>query len=170
MKLHSILAGAVLVSVMAFAAETAHVDKLATKMPKFDQPILFNTAEADAILQALEVFPSDNPWNISIDDWPLAANSKAMIAAIGENKPLRCNSDMGFVLVPPGQKKVNVKLTAYSGESDPGPYPVPDNAPIEGWPADFKRGNATKWALPLEDVQRGKPSLEGDRHGIVVDP
>jgi len=159
-----------LVSAGAFAAEPARVDKLATKLPKFEQPILFNTPEADTVLQSLEVFPPDNPWNTAVDDWPLAANSKAMIAAIGENKPLRCNPDMGFVLVPPGQNKVNVKLTAYSGESDPGPYPVPDNAVIEGWPADFKRGNASRRTLTLEDVQRGKPSLDADRHGIVVDP
>jgi hypothetical protein len=141
-----------------------------SKMPKFDQPLPFNTAEADAILSALEVFPPDNPWNVPVDAWPVAANSTAMIAAIGGNKPLRCNPDMGFVLVPPGQKKVNVKLSAYAGESDPGPYPVPDNAVIEGWPADFKRGGATQRALTLEDVQRGKPSLNADRHGIVVDP
>ena len=47
---------------------------------------------------------------------------------------------------------------------------MPDNALIEGWPADFKRGDAAKRALTLDDVQRGKPSLDADRHGIVVDP
>lgn len=142
----------------------------AAKMPKFEQPLAFNTPEADAIVSALEVFPADNPWNIPVDAWPVAANSYTMIAAIGANKPLRGNPDMGFVLVPPGQKKVNVKLSSYAGESDPGPHPVPDNAVIEGWPADFKRGDAARRALTLDDVQRGKPTLDADRHGIVVDP
>ncbi len=142
----------------------------ATTMPKFDKPVLFNTPEADAIVSALEVFPPNNAWNIPVDKWPVAPNSKAMIEAIGASKPLRGNTDMGYVLVPPGQKRVDVRLTQYAGESDKGPYPVPDNATIEGWPADFKRGDASKRALTLDDVQRGKPDLGADRHGIVVDP
>jgi len=46
---------------------------------------------------------------------------------------------------------------------------VPENATIEGWPAGIKRDPATR-KLSLEDVQRGKPSPDADRHGIVVDP
>ena len=61
-------------------------------------------------LPALEVFPADNPWNLVVEDWPLHPNSKKIIASIGANKPLRYNPDMGFVLVPPDQKKVDVKL------------------------------------------------------------
>ncbi|MEI8211228.1 MAG: hypothetical protein WCI02_03715 [Planctomycetota bacterium] len=76
---------------------------------------------------------------------------------------------MAFVLVPPNQNKIDVKLTSYSTESDSGPFPVPDNTPIEGWPAAFVRDSSMR-SLSLEDVQRGKPSLEADRHGIVVDP
>lgn len=141
----------------------------AAKMPKLDRPLQFASPEADAILSSFEVFPPDNPWNTPVDNWPVAPNSAAMIAAIGGNKPLRYNPDMGFVLVPPDQKKIDVHLSAYSSESDKGPYPVPDNATIEGWPANFKRDAATR-ALTLDDVQRGKPTLDADRHGIVVDP
>lgn len=141
----------------------------AAKMPAFDRPLSFDTPQADAVLSALEVFPPDNPWNLPVDGWPVAANSQAMIAAIGATRPLRYNPDMGFVLVPPGQKKVPVRLIAYAGESDRGPYPVPDDAVIEGWPASFRRDPATR-RLSLADVQRGKPSLDADRHGIVVDP
>jgi hypothetical protein len=141
----------------------------AASLPNFDKPVAFNTPEADAILAALVVFPPDNPWNITVDQWPLAPNSAAMIAAIGAAKPLRYNTDMAFTLVPPNQKRVPVKLTAYADESDPGPYPVPDNAAIEGWPAEFLRNQATR-ALTLDDAQRGKPTLDSDRHGIVVDP
>ena len=141
----------------------------AAKLPPISQPLAFNTPEADAILSALEVFPPDNPWNIPVDAWPVAPNSKQMIAAIGETKPLRYNPDMAFVLVPANQKKINVQLNAYASESDKGPYPVPDNALIEGWPAAFKRDPGTR-SLTLNDVQRGKPTLDADRHGIVVDP
>ena len=75
-------------------------------MPKFDKPIMFDTPEADAILAALEVFPPDNPWNLVVGDWPLHPKSKQMIAGIGAAKPLRCNPDMGFILIPPGQKAI----------------------------------------------------------------
>lgn len=141
----------------------------AATMPKFERPISFDTSEADTVLSALEVFPPDNPWNIPVDTWPVADNSAEMIELIGADKPLRGNADMAFVLVPPNQKKIDVKLSDYSTESDAGPYPVPDNTPIEGWPAGFMRDADTN-SLTLDDVQRGKPSLEADRHGIVVDP
>lgn len=136
---------------------------------KIDKSVPFNTPEADRILAGLEVFPPDNPWNIPVGEWPVAANSREMIASIGGLKPFRYNPDMGFVLVPGDQKKVEVKLSPYADESDPGPYPVPENAMIEGWPAAFQRDLLTR-KLTLEDVQRGKPSLDADRHAIVVDP
>jgi hypothetical protein len=141
----------------------------AAKMPEFNKPIEFFTPEADAILAALEVFPPDNPWNLVVFDWPLHPNSKNIIASIGGNKVFRCNADMGFVLVPPDQKKVDVKLIAYAGESDKGPYPVPDNVPIEGWPADYKRGSGGD-RITLDDVQRDAMKKDGDRHALVVDP
>lgn len=138
----------------------------AASMPAITKPVLFHTPEADAVLSALEVFPPDNPWNQLVDEWPLHPNSEAIIASIGTDKPLRYNPDMCFVLVPPDQKRLEVKIRAYPGESDPGPYPVPGNIPIEGWPAYYHQFHDGK--IPtLDEVQRG---TGGDRHGIVVDP
>jgi len=134
----------------------------AAKMPKIDKPILFDTPEADAIVSALEVFPPDNPWNLVVEDWPLNPNSKNIIESIGASKKLRYNTDMGYVLVPPDQKKIDVKLGSASAESDKGPYPVPDNTPIEGYPINYK-------GLTLDEVQR-KDEGDIDRHALVVDP
>ncbi len=128
-------------------------------------PFLFDTPEADAILRSLEVFPPDNPWNQDISAWPLHPNSRNIIASIGADKPFRHNSDMGFVLVPPGQKKVPVKIVGYPDESDKGPFPVPENLPIEGWPVNYRGKNVT-----LDDVQRDTLREGGDRHAIIVDP
>ncbi|HMF18601.1 MAG TPA: hypothetical protein VKE98_15425 [Gemmataceae bacterium] len=136
-----------------------------TKMPKFDKPVMFDTPEADAIVSALEVFPPDNPWNLDVSDWPLHPNSNNIIASIGPGKPLRYNPDMGYILVPPGQKKVEVKLVGYPAESDKGPFPVPDNTPIEGWPVHYKGKK-----ISLLDVQRDVLKEDGDRHALVVDP
>ena len=138
-------------------------------MPKIDKPVSFDTPEADAILAALEVFPADNPWNLVVSDWPLHPKSKDIVASIGANKPLRYNPDMGFVLVPPGQKKIDVKLVGYPDESDKGPYPLPDIVPIEGWPVHYSRNPKLK-GTTLDDVQRDKLKEDGDRHAIVVDP
>ncbi len=141
----------------------------AAKMPPITKPILFCTPEADAICSALEVFPADNPWNLVVSDWPLHPNSKNIIASIGAEKPFRYNADMGFVLVPPDQPRVEVKVTDYAGESDKGPFPVPANTPIEGWPADYQRQASGK-SLTLDDVQRDVLKQGGDRHASVVDP
>jgi hypothetical protein len=129
------------------------------KMPEITQPILFNTPEVDKILAALQVFPPDNPWNEDISRLPVHPQSAKMIAGIGADKKLAYNLDMSFILVPPNQKKVPVKLVSYPNESDKGPYPIPDNAPIENWPLDGRK---------LEDAQ--KANERGDRHVLVVDP
>src|SRR5215510_13267490 len=92
-------------------------------MPAIDRPVSFDSPEADRILEALQVFPADNPWNEDISKWPLHPNSAKIVASVGADKPLRANSDMGFVIVPPDQKKVRVRLTTYGDESDKGPYP-----------------------------------------------
>jgi hypothetical protein len=144
--------------------DLARLERLrAAKMPPLDRPVPFDTPEADAVCSALEVFPPDNPWNLVVEDWPLHPNSKNLVAAVGPGKPFRYNPDMAFVLVPPGQKKVDVKLVGYPDESDKGPFPVPDNVPIEGWPLGFP-------GLSLDDVQRDKRNQDGDRHALVVDP
>ena len=95
----------------------------AAKMPAITKPVSFDTPEADAILSALEVFPPDNPWNLLVEDWPVHPNSKAIVASVGADKPFRYNPDMGFVLVPPDQKKVDVKLVGLPGRVGQGPVP-----------------------------------------------
>lgn len=138
--------------------------------PKVEKPILFNTKEADAVVSALQIFPADNPWNADVSKWPLHKNSDAIVASIGNDKPLRCNSDMGYILIPTGQKLVEVKLVEYPDESDKGPYPLPDGITIEGWPKSYTTDRGSKTAPPLEDIQRDKANEGGDRHAIVVDP
>jgi len=131
-------------------------------MPRIEKPILAGTPQADAIVSALQIFPADNPWNQVVEDWPIHPNSKRIIQSIGANKKLRYNADMGYVLIPPDQKKVDVKLGSAAAESDNGPYPVPDNTPIEGYPTSYV-------GLSLDEVQRkDEPNL--DRHALIIDP
>lgn len=135
----------------------AKEESRAVRMPRFSRPLLFNTPEADAILALLQVFPKNNPWNEDISRRPVHPDSAAIVASVGPEKGIRVNRDMAFVVVPSSQPRLDVKIRL-TEESDKGPFPVPDNAPIEGWPMD---------GATLEASQR-----EGgaDRHLIVVDP
>jgi hypothetical protein len=133
-------------------------ERAGAAQPVITTPIMFNTSEADRILAELQVFPPDNPWNQDISNRAVHPDSSTLVASVGASKSLAYNFDMGFILVPADQKKVQVRLTGYSAESDPGPYPVPNNAPIEDWPLNGQT---------LETIQRvGR----GDRHMLVVDP
>lgn len=150
-------------------AIAAHVMPKNSLPPQLTRPVLFDTPEADRILRTLQVFPKDNPWHRDISRLRVAKNSDAILRSIGKEKRLGYNLDMNFVLVPPDQPRIPVKIANYGNESDPGPYPVPDNMPIENWPLQHNEDQA---ALPkpgesLRDIQEHG---EGDRHAIVVDP
>jgi len=138
-------------------------------VPRIAAPILFDTPEADAVLAALQVFPPDNWWNRDVSKLPVHPDSARMIAAIGPDKPLEYNLDMGFIIVPPDQKRIEVKLLDYANESDPGPFPLPDGAPIENWPLT-RNENLKALPKPGQTLERFQREAEGDRHVLVVDP
>lgn len=86
------------------------------------------------------IFPADNPWNQDISALPVHPFSDTYIKTIGTRRPLY--ADFGtslegipfgipFLVVGKDQPGVPVKFD-YKQESDPGPYPVPLDAPIEG--------------------------------------
>ncbi|HUW56855.1 MAG TPA: hypothetical protein VMZ92_09480 [Planctomycetota bacterium] len=133
-------------------------EKKEDKLPRIKRPVMFNTPEADYLLSRMKVLPDDSPWKWDVSKLPVAKNSKEMIRAISENGSLRGCWEMAFVIVPSDQVKVPVKLVKYPGESDPGPYPVPDVMPIQGWP------------MYGGDLRTHQAATGGDRHGIVVDP
>ncbi|MEZ5669126.1 MAG: hypothetical protein R3F55_17120 [Alphaproteobacteria bacterium] len=86
------------------------------------------------------VFPADNPWNWDIAAAPVAPDSAAIVARLtaGEDRMLRADfgedPDYGipYAVVGAGQPPVPVRFTDYADESDPGPYPIPDEAVVEG--------------------------------------
>ncbi|MCE9548064.1 MAG: hypothetical protein K8T25_21535 [Planctomycetia bacterium] len=144
-------------SVAAQPANRLAVKEGAT-LPALKQPVLFNTPEADRILSAMQIFPPDSPWHEDVSGRPVAGNSARIIAGMEPNRHFYFNSDMGFILVPPNQPRINIKIVDYPDESDRGPYPLPENTPVEGWPLAGGQ---------LAHLQRVG---EGDRHMIVVDP
>jgi hypothetical protein len=105
------------------------------------------------------VFPADNIWNARVDSLPVHSQSAEYVTRIGAFDNVHADFGSGvwpegstspigipYVSVGAGQPDVAVEFTSWPGESDPGPYPIPSDAPIEGG-----------------------PSATGDRHVIVVD-
>jgi hypothetical protein len=101
------------------------------------------------------VFPSDNAWNRDISNDPVDPNSDNLIAGMGLTTSL--HPDFGtvwdgapngipYIVVAGNQTPVAINFTAFGSQSDPGPYPVPPGAPIEGGPGGT-----------------------GDRHVLVID-
>ncbi len=99
------------------------------------------------------LFPPTNIWNVPVETLPVDQRSAAYIQSIGANIGL--HPDFGtfyrgapigipYAIVPHDQPLVAVTFT-YADESDPGPYPIPPNPPIEGG-----------------------PDADGDRHVLIV--
>lgn len=85
------------------------------------------------------VFPADNPWNQDVSKLPLDPHSNQIIASISRGGDEYLHADFGsdpeygipFVVVDGKQRKVPINFVEYGDESDPGPYPVPLDAPVE---------------------------------------
>ena len=114
------------------------------------QPLAF---VANGTLNGRRPFPATNWWNTNVAADPVDPNSATLIASCGLRN---LHPDFGttyngapngipYVLVGGAQTKRAMSFT-YASESDPGPYPVPKAAPIEGG-----------------------PTSTGDRHVLVVD-
>lgn len=108
------------------------------------QETALSRPQAPPQIAGCDVFPADNIWNTPIDTLPVDANSDAYIQTIGADEPM--HPDFGSGVWPPGsdspigipfidvagsQPGVNVTFDE-PDESDPGPYPIPPDAPIEG--------------------------------------
>jgi hypothetical protein len=94
------------------------------------------------------VFPADNIWNAPVDKLQVDQRSQQYVASIGAQKGLHPDFGSGnidgvpigipFVVVPMKELKVAINFRAFgdeqplADESDPGPYPIPRTAPIEG--------------------------------------
>ena len=97
------------------------------------------------------IFPADNEWNRDVSNDPVDPMSDAYMASMNAGSK-NLHPDFGsdptygipYVVVPATQPKVPISFD-YADESDPGPYPIPPDAPIEGG-----------------------PGASGDRHVLVV--
>jgi hypothetical protein len=134
-------AAAAATTVNAPATATEHADRV--RPPRGPTPTIAGCT----------VFPAGNAWNTDVSTFPLHPRSASMIAAINSSGGTRLHPDFGenpdygipYVVVPAAQPLVPIVYTAYGDESDPGPFPIPLDAPVEGG-----------------------PGATGDRHVLVV--
>src|SRR6266478_1341762 len=88
-------------------------------------------------LGSCQVFSSDNVWNYDISSLSLHPNSANYISYYSTDKLNAYFSSGGgyagfpYAVVPSTQRAVPITFTKYASESDPGPYPISTNAPIE---------------------------------------
>src|SRR6266540_4015877 len=102
------------------------------------------------------IFPADNVWHADVSRLPVHPRSAAYVASIGPSRPVHPDFGSGLLDGKPwgipvttiraGQPRVPVSFDV-PDESDPGPYPIPRDALVEGG-----------------------PNGDGDRHVIVYDP
>jgi hypothetical protein len=112
-----------------------------------------SVAAAPSVPSSCSIFPADNVWSTRIDTLPVAASSQAYVNTIGAAKGV--HADFGAGLWDGGPIGIPYTTTVgapvavsfdYADESDPGPYPIPPNPPIEGG-----------------------PNSDGDRHILILD-
>ena len=103
------------------------------------QLFLIVSAHAATLIQGCQIYPADNAWNRDVSADPVDPNSDNYIAHILQGGNQNVHPDFGsnpaygipYVVVPGTQPKVPIQIVAYPDESDPGPYPVPLDAPVE---------------------------------------
>ena len=123
------------------------------------------------------LFPADNPWNQNISSSPVAANSAAIISAIGANTPVHpdwgaanpANINSPLYGIPVNIVHGNAVIYTqffidnYPSESDMFDVPLPPNPIIEG---DFQSGpnmNGPGYG------ENGNNNQRGDSHMIIYD-
>jgi hypothetical protein len=93
----------------------------------------------NADLHGKMLFPASNLWNRPVDTAQVDPSSSLILGTIGLGVSL--HPDFGanyngapfgipYIVVPDATPRVSVPFT-YADESDPGPYPIPANPPIE---------------------------------------
>jgi hypothetical protein len=87
------------------------------------------------------IFPADNVWNRDVSTLPVHAMSDTWVNSIGADAPVHPDfgagpyqgRTIGIPYVVIGETQPVVPITfEYADESEPGPYPIPRQSPVEG--------------------------------------
>jgi hypothetical protein len=148
-----VAAAAALVALLSGAALSTGPAGAVGPYPALDPCPVFPDPPASLSPRAPSL-PTEAAWNQDISRAPRDPRSGAYVAYVNSHGGDRLHPDFGsprpygfpYSVVGAGQLRLPIHYTAYGEESDPGPFPVPPRAPVEG----------------------GSRS-DGDRHVLVVD-
>jgi hypothetical protein len=111
--------------------------------------------QPDPTIGGCLMMPADNYWHADVRSLPVSPRSSAWVSSLGLDAKFHTDFGSGewqgepigipYNVVFPGQPKVTMGFY-YPGDSDPGPYPM-------------------RWDAPIEGSQRS----DGDRHVLTVD-
>ncbi|HQZ22473.1 MAG TPA: hypothetical protein PLJ62_06670 [Thermoflexales bacterium] len=115
--------------------------------------LLMPSVASAPVIGGCQMFPNNNVWNTRIDTLPVHPRSDEWVNSVGF--ATRLHPDFGtfylgdpigipYTTVVSSTPSISVTFD-YWDESDPGPYPIPQNPPIEGG-----------------------PTSSGDRHVLIV--
>lgn len=124
-----------------FNAKTGGAKAASPRLANDDCTLGCETSVCGKIPVDCTIFPKDDIWNAKIDGLPIDARSGAYVASIGPDVGLHPDFGSGlsegsplgipFVRVPANQPMVEITFEVPE-ESDPGPYPIPLDVPVEG--------------------------------------
>jgi hypothetical protein len=119
------------------------------------------------VIGGCPVFPANNAWSRDVSGDLVDPNSDAYIGRLGGHlhPDFGSNPSYGipYVVVPASQPKVPIDFTAYGDESDPGPYPIPPDAPVEAG-SDHHVLVLQQGSCQLYEMFNASFSGAGDRH------
>jgi hypothetical protein len=194
MRISSLAIPLLACATLGAAERINHDGRVLGPAPTVSLPTLFNTAQADAIVSAMQIMPRDSAWNEDISQRPLLGNngssalSDAMITNLRDDVYTQLTTpptnaanrrrmvvfeEMNYVLVPDSQATVKIDINFFnwpdeSDDLDPG------NDQYGLWPIPS--------IMPVESWPSGQPGLSnlqwqqdingdgGDRHSIIVMP
>jgi hypothetical protein len=95
-----------------------------------------------AAAEEIQIFPPTHPLNKDISGDPVDPNSDAILTLIGKQTGLFADFGSGtweglpigipYVVVKANEPLIPINYGEFGDESDPGPFPIPFTAPIEG--------------------------------------
>ena len=121
------------------------------------------------------VLPANNIWNRDISAMPVHAMSNAWINSIGSAAPVHPDFGKGpyhnrtigipYTVIPAAQPTVPMTFL-YDDESDPGPYPVPLNVPVEGGGSKPSKGKGDAHVLLVQEGSCDLYEVYASRRGM----
>jgi len=138
----TLAAGTLVLATLALAAAAAAApgDPVLDRAATAAAPARRHVPAGGPTIAGCPVFPATNAWNTDVRDAPRHPLSAQIIATIRSVGGDRFHPDFGedptygipFVVVPADQPRVPIRYTDHGDESDPGPFPIPLDAPVEG--------------------------------------